>query len=79
MIADFLVYKGETLLSVEYLNVEEFVALLNAFQVKKCDAVKVIPLKMLHSRGSLPLLKKSGNFYIIERNYCHKNIWTIML
>ena len=34
VIADLFVYKGETLLSVEYLNVEEFVALLNAFQVK---------------------------------------------
>ena len=73
-IIEVLVVQEEKIFVTE---VKGFKKLLCAFKVAFTDTIGLVPYISLYCHGVLPLVNKSGFYYIIEKNYCFKDLWSL--
>lgn len=79
VICEFIVCEGEKMIAVKYLERMSFNKVRWAWVVRYPDSdVHLVSFQSLHCHGTLPLLSKEGQYYVIDKNYNVKNLWSLL-
>ncbi|XP_019861591.1 PREDICTED: uncharacterized protein LOC109590086 [Amphimedon queenslandica] len=77
LIDAILMYEGHKIFLTTILEIKKFHKSLCAFEVSPTHNVKYVLYGSLYCHGVVHIHTKSGNLYIIEKNYCFKDLWCL--
>lgn len=66
------------MIAVKTLQTESFDKIRWAFVVTPSSDIQLVSFQSLFCHGTLPLLSKGGKYYVIEKNYYVKNLWSLL-
>ena len=69
-----LVYEGQKIFVTKVLKTESFHKSLCAIQVTPTDTIHYVQYNQLYCHGVVPLHKKLECLFVIEKNYCFKDL-----